>query len=355
MSRTREPRCHWDGEAWFNPEHLKECSEPGCRGCKPCPEDHCALRGSCPEHVQHAAGIVTCPSCIGRARKALNRIDDLYAVAGTLVAARTMNVGVLLEEAADDGVDSEALYLVGPAATPEQWSEKRRRLTMAFDSRGWCDYPRPEALADDDAHHPYAVLARWDQALREQYGPTTDLFVTVSSATDYLRKLLAGPFAHSREFEEFDGEIKAVQTHLEEVIHNSRVPEQGRQCPRCIELTGKGRRLQKRYAMGTSEAAKRGDLDTWHCQDVAEHWWSEKDYRDRVAADYIEHATALTADQLGQRLDCRPGTIRVWANRGKVTKRGRDHLGRQLYDVAEAEQAHRDTLADAPSVDEPAL
>lgn len=347
MSRT-EPSCRWDGErGWLTVEHERDCSAIACGGCKPCPKTHCAMRGSCPSHVEAEAGLRTCPRCVGAVRRDLGLLGDLYAVAATVVTARTWDVGTLLEEVEVVGVESEALNLVGPAADPGQFAERRRRMAASYDDRGWCEWPRIEVMADDDPHHPYAVLGRWDMAMREQYGPQTDLFITVTSALDYLTGLLAGPFPHEDEFEDFAREIAGCRNHLEGVIHDSRAPESGRPCPRCAESAGKGPRLQKRYAehlkLKQDERCQRdgcrtcaGRDDTWHCPDVPEHWWPEEDYRLRVASDYVQHAHALTADQLGERLGVKPGTIRVWANREQIRKRGRDHLGRQLYDVSDA-------------------
>jgi hypothetical protein len=352
-----DPACRWSTEhGWLSPEHLRDCPNQGCTGCKPCPKTHCAMRGSCSNHVTIDAGLRTCPRCIGSARRELMHIGDLYAVAGTMVALRTIEVGALLEEAAEGGVDSEALYLVGPAAAPEQWSEKRRRLGATFDARGWCDYPRPEGLAEDDPHHPYSVLARWDQALREQYGPITDLFVTVTSAIDYLLGLLAGPFPHGDEFEDFVKEIGACRSHMETVIHDSRTPELGRPCPRCVEANGKGPRLRKRYASGDDERTRRGDHDTWHCSDVAEHWWTEHEYRDKVAVDYLEHASELPATELAQRIGVSLSTIRKWTARAwdesagewaapRLVSRRKGADGRKVYSVAAATAVRDERLS----------
>ncbi len=331
--RDHEPRCHWNPDTgWLTPEHVRDCTAGDCGGCKPCPATHCAMRGTCANHVDDNAGIRTCPSCIGATRRKLGGISDLYAVAGTLVAERTPDVGALLDEAAESGIDSEALNMVGPAASHEQWSEKRRRLAAEFDARGWCTFPRPEALAEDDPHHPYAVLSRWDITLRDQYGPQTDLFVTVTSAVDYLTKLLAGPFAHSDEFEDFSRDIAKCHNHLETVIHDSRTPEVGRPCPTCGEGDTKAPRLQKRYAAHTKvKPGEQCDLhdcrtcagrdDTWHCPRVPEHWWSEDDYRLRVASDYLKHAAELPIIDLADRCGVPASTIRRWAS---TTKRMAD-------------------------------
>lgn len=361
---NQEIPCRWGGAelGWLMPEHGRDCADAGCAGCKSCSKTHCAMRGSCPSHVNVAVGERTCPVCIGGVRRDLSKVGDLYALVETAVDARSLDIGALLEEATEGGIDAEAFNLIGPAAAPEQYAEQRRRLGVAYEQRGWCDWPRHERFRDDDPHHPYSVLGRWDLAMREQYGPQTDLFITVTSAIGYLTGLLAGPFPHDDEFEEFARDVARCRSHLEAVVHDSRAPEVGRPCPRCAEATGKGPRLQKRYAAHpklkpgercTADSCRTcvGFFDTWHCPDNSEHWWSEEDYRLRVASDYLEHAKALTADQLGQRLGVKPGTIRVWANRDQVRKRGKDHLGRQLYDVEDATRRSGSAQAAAVGAD----
>jgi hypothetical protein len=332
------PKCHYDAElGWVTPEHVRDCDDHGCAGCKPCGKTHCAMRGRCSEHVEAAAGIRTCPRCIGKVRTRLTRIENLYALADVAVELRANDSGALLDEAAESGIDGEAFNLVGPAADPAQWAERRRRVVAADRARGWCDYPRHGALDPDDERHPYAVLGRWDYALREEYGPQTDLFITVSRAADYLRGLLDGPFPHGDEFEDFDRETTACLTHLEAVIHDSRAPEEGRHCPVCIEQFGKGPRLRKRYADHDTTGAS----DTWHCLDNSAHWWTESDYRSRVASDYLEYAVALTAADMQAQYRIKPGSLRTWAARGLVRKRGKNDQGLTLYDVADARSCKR--------------
>lgn len=366
----KPPRCTYTTElGWMTPEHVRDCTEVDCRGCKPCGEDHCAMRGRCASHVNHAAGIVTCPGCIGKARKDLTAIVVLYALAAQDVELRGLETNPLLDEA-EAGVDSEAFNLVGPAATHEQWSERRNRLIALNERRGWCEWPRHESLADNDPHHPYAVLGRWDLAMRENYGPQTDLFVTVSSSAAYLLNMLGDhPFSHSDEFEDFAREIATCRKHLEQITHDARVPEEGRHCPTCVDLYSKGPRLRKHYAqhpeLKAGEHCKKpprtaqqltgcticiGDGDTWHCPDNGEHWWSEYDYRTKVATDYVLYATELTMSDLPQRTGIAAGTLRRWAGRTplgivdgvrmygepKLKARGRNAEGRKVYRVKDA-------------------
>lgn len=335
---SRKPRCHYDGErGWCTPEHQRDCTDRGCRGCRPCGKTHCAMRGRCPEHVEPASGERTCPRCIGKVRADLAAVEDLYAT--------------MAEEAEHGGVESEAFVLHGPAADPDQWEARRQRRIGDDAARGWCDYPKHEALRVDP-WHPYTVLGRWDMAMREQYGPPTDLLTSVTRSADYLRGLLAGPFPHGDEFEEFASELARCRAHLETVAHDSRAPEEGRHCPWCIDQRGKGPRLRKRYAAhpglppGMRCAAPEGKCricggleDTWHCPDVPEHWCSERDYRNRVAADYRKHARLLTAADIHAEYGIKPATLRKRAERDPLIRRGKNDHGQQLYDVTRARKA----------------
>ena len=343
-----ESRCHYDAElGWLGAEHLRACKATDCKGCKPCGKTHCALRGRCPEHVNIEVGERTCPRCIDRARVDLLAIEQLYAVA-------------MRDEVTYAGTDSEAFTLIGPVADRGQWEARRQRRVSADEARGWCDYPRHELLRPLDPYHPETVLGGWDIALRETYGPPTDLLTNVSRSVAYLTGLLAGPFPHGDEFEAFTAEIVTCRTHLEAVVHNSRAPETGRHCPRCIELRGKGPRLRKRYGAhpglppGHRCAAPIGKCkicdgrdDTWHCPDVGAHWWTEEDYRRHVASDYVEHADELPAAELADRLGVPLSTVRKWAARvwddaarayrePALKARRKSADGRKVYRVADA-------------------
>lgn len=367
-----KPTCHYDAErGWLTVEHVRDCREAGCDGCKPCGETHCAMRGRCSNHVKYdEIGERTCPRCIGKTRRDLSAIVELYALIDVDVEVRMNDISALLEEAAQSGIESEAFNLIGPAADPWTWSERRRRLEVLYERRGWCDWPKHEGMAKDDPHHPYAVLGRWDMACREQYGPQTDLFITVSSAADYLARLLDDhPFPHCDEFEDFTREIADCRGHLEQITHDAKVPEEGRHCPRCTEDHGKGPRVVKRYAAHpklkrgeqcdqppySREEPKGcricvGDEDTWHCPDEPEHWWTEYDYRSRVAVDYVQHATELPILELAERTGIAASTLRRWAGRTLVAivdgesvygpprlkARGRNAQGRKVYRVEDA-------------------
>ena len=91
---TKPPTCTYDTErGWCTPEHLRDCKAADCRGCRPCAEDHCELNGRCAEHVEHEAGIYTCPRCILTVRKNVRRywpfdVDGILRISASTSVVR---------------------------------------------------------------------------------------------------------------------------------------------------------------------------------------------------------------------------------------------------------------------------
>lgn len=274
----------------------------------------CSARASCAREVEPPE--ITCPVCLGRTRSNLDKIAYL---------ATQMPV-----EAIYAGINSEAAYLAGPAADPTTWSARRvyvARTTGVMQA----------SLEDDDPWHPYSVLTRWQMMIEEDYGLRDTRKMTISGAAAFFARD-DGRFLHrfandpEQDFPLFAREVAACLTHLEAVIHDSRVPELGAPCPECSDEAGFADRLVKRYV----DEDPTGASDRWVCPLDPGHYWSEADYRMRVGANYLAYAAALTADQIRDQYRIAPGTLRRWAAEGKVAKRGRDGHGRQMYDVAEA-------------------
>lgn len=278
------PLCTWDAdEGWTTPDG------------RPCPKTHCALKGRCAHHVDTAAGIVTCPSCIGKVRRDLRAVAAMYAVD-------------LPDEAADSGTNSEAVNMLGPAV-PGVGVDWRR---------GWCEWPHRD-------EHPLIVLGDWDMALRERYGPATTLRITVPRAVAYLSDLLAGDFPHGDEFEAFAKSIAALRVRMERVIHDERGPDKGAPCPTCqASDPDHAPRLVKRWADGKGADAVAGRHDTWHCPADPEHWWSQADYELTIEAAHRERVKAgrwLTIADLCERTGRKPGWVRKWAMRDRIRTR----------------------------------
>lgn len=309
MTRT----CYsYDRRFWLRDRHLDGC-DGECAGCEPCP-DHCGCRRGCPEHLDPAHPI-TAPACVGRTRADLATIVDASAL--------------MLPEAIVKGVDSEAANLAGPAADPEAWSWHR---VSALEGR--VDHVSLEE--DDDTAHPVSVLGRWAYMIRDAYGHTADELATVTRCADYLDGLLTQLAQDAgQDWPTFAGEVRACRTRLEAVLHDSRRPETGAPCPRCAEdddTTPPPLVLQR------NEGDVSGASDRWTCPRCRARW-SIAEYRLRVGTEYLLHADRLTASQLHAAYRIKPATIRKWAERGRVAKRGRNAAGQQLYDVADARAA----------------
>lgn len=291
------------------------------------------MRGRCPHHVQHAAGIVTCPRCIRRVRKDVDAIVELW-------------IRVLVFDVVVDGIDSEAMNLAGAAASPAQYAEKRQRIAARYDAQGWCDWPRLESTLDDDAHHPYAVLARAAQALEDAGWITVAPWDwnVVRAAAAIRTALDETGFPQGDEFAALAAELATCRAHLENVDHDSRAPDLGRPCPACVQAHGKGPRLRKRHASHPgSKPGQRcsdtlcpiceGRADAWHCPDDPAHAWTDDEYRNRVDADYVQHADWLASADMIERTGVSRGSLTGWASRGHVAKRTQE--GRVVYRVAD--------------------
>lgn len=307
-----------------NDEHYDDCETGDCQGCWPCvpktengdPLKHCTARGSCTEHVK--SGILTCITCLSKTRNRVRRIVELTP----LLPVAAVESG---------SVDSPAVNLAGPAASPAGWSD--RKVEAIRDGT-------VDTLPDDDPEHPYAVLGRWQMMLeddpRECYPVDRDP-ITVAGAADYLNGVLA-QFAQDDEqdFPLFVREGATCLNRIKSVLAVAQQSEKGAPCPTC-SLRAKAPRLVLHH----DQRDRSGASDRWQCPDVKGHRWTDAEYRMRVGADYLEHADKLTARQMAEQYDVKEGSVRGWAAKETedgeplVRKRGKDHNGLTLYDVAD--------------------
>lgn len=302
-------RCRYvEGYGYFLRAHELNCRED-CDGCQPCTHDdagnpvrHCTARTRCTSHLGSSEAL-TCARCIGRTRQDIAEIVSMS--------------DELIDEAVEDGVDSEAADLAGPAADPEaaMW----RRLAGA---------ERLSEVSIEPDRHPLTVLGTWDFMWREDYDQPTTRRCTITAAATYLDGML-GRVAQdeNQDWPLFASEIASCRTHLAEVLHLAKRPEKGAPCPACAAEPA----LVKHY----DERDTTGKSDTWRCP-ACRQSWSEQDYRLWVTADYLEHAKALTASNMQMMHGIKPGSLTGWATAGKVRKVGKDQHGRQLYSVDDA-------------------
>jgi hypothetical protein len=168
-----------------------------------------------------------------------------------------------------------------------------------------------------DELHPLWVLGTWEQVWRDHLEHYTIAPITVASAHAYL-DMQIGYMAEQVEpaFDEFARELRGCRAHLENVLHDGIREERGAPCVQC------------------EKPMTRVD-DDWHCR-TCHRVATEAEYRFAVGVAYRAHAPHLTAADMAERIGVKASIIRVWAVRGHVGKRGKDHNGLTLYDVEDA-------------------
>ena len=243
------------------------------------PTNHCTARIGCAEHI--GANDLTCARCIGRARTDVRQIVSLAAL--------------MLPVALGAGVNSEAANLAGPAADPRSVRERREAMRRHLDT--WevlgriSERQHLHALAvmpDDDEHHPYNVLTRWQMMLSEDYRHPLPIVLSVMGAGAYLERNL-GMVAQDDEqdFPLLARELRKCRSHLEAVLGDAEKAEKGQPCPSCRD---ESRMVRLRRNWG--HWCEREDCerihyadesgDRWTCPRNPAHWWTEEAYRKYV-------------------------------------------------------------------------
>jgi hypothetical protein len=178
--------------------------------------------------------------------------------------------------------------------------------------------------SDADPVPPLLTLATWEDAWRDHLGHEAAGTASVPDAAAYLDLMLTR-MAQDFEipFSDFARDIRQTRGRLEDVLHDGVREETGAPCPKC------DRALVKEY--GRNE-----HFDRWNCPSrKCGTWYLDAEYRRWVSDDYRANADRLTAQDMAAQFETTAGAVRGWASQGKVRRRGKDHSGRQLYDVAD--------------------
>jgi hypothetical protein len=314
IPRDKPRPCYRDrdnGVRFIKDAHRPDCVEVDCKGCQVCPErHHCTAKRNCSWHLDE--GVLRCGRCLAGVRRDLRWIGDLSA----LVAVQALA----------DGVNSRAANLAGPAADPRalaEWQVARKSYLRAFEERGRITEEQHlhalEALsADDDEHHPYAVLTRWQMMLSEDYGHELPRRLSTLGALGYLdRQLHRVANDEEQDFDLLRSELRDCRRHLESVLHNDTERDKGAPCPTCREARRAeweaaerdGReverkrlpRLERHYAHWCDdETCQRihfadDGSDVWRCPRDASHWWTQNGYAELLQARRTSVASRTTA------------------------------------------------------------
>lgn len=258
---------------------------------------------------------LTCATCLGRTRQRVAAI----VVMSTALLGEAIKAGAR-------GLTSEAFALAGPAADPEAWGYRRMSALAQRIDPGWLD-------DQIDMHHPAWVLGTWAREIREHLTLDATPRPTLTEAAALLDQHLTR-LAHDPDFAytELDDDIRLCHDHIERVLHLDEHHDRGVKCPECEDA-----RLRKEYADDERD-------DRWVCS-ACRQWWSDKDYRTRIADDLVEYAPTLTLTDMATRVRVAASTLRTWAQREVIKPVGRDHNGRKTYDV-KAVEAARDARAE---------
>lgn len=312
--------------------------------------DHCQMP-RCARHLgDHEPRI--CHRCVGKVREHLERIQTLCAWAPVVAATASL--------------DSAEVALAGPVADPNTHAARRRwamrgglcRCERCPDleptpegpaCKDWrtCKHHTcrrivgrptcPDLLAwldnADDERHPLWVLGGWDLLVAEHFGHRRTMRVTIGGASGYLTANLTDLARHEDfAFDELAREVKGCVEHVENVLALALRQQRGAPCPVCYQSGRQAKPLVREYA----EDEPDDSLDTWVCpRSECGEVWTVEQYDKYVERGHREQADRLTARAMAAEYRISEGSIRGWASKGLIRKRGRDQQGLTLYDVTD--------------------
>lgn len=243
-----------------------------------------------------------------------------------------------------------AMVALGPVANLEAWQNRvDTALRMAYEN----GLTLPTIDDDSDDEPPLQTLLFWSEEWRREHGYELDgRLPSLSSEAAFLRWALNWAWDNEVKFDDFAKDVRATRARLENLLHAGRRSDRGVQCFDCqVDLIRPSRDLQTiRHCDGHDGVCTiphrhcphdRGGLaDEWVCPSC-ERRYDEDSYRRAVTHAHFVHAAWLPLELCAERTGEKPGTIKVWAHRGKVAKRRDLETGRMLYSV-------EDTLAQRP-------
>lgn len=317
MTQDRKRSCRYDPATGWRlvvNRHDEACDDGACRGCQRCLERHCVVCAA--EHTSESEPL-TCASCVASLRQAL--VDIVRLVHELPVhACLGGDEGRLAAGAPIPG--SDATVLLGPG------SDGRAQTHALVNGR---DAPHAVDEYRGDPEPPLSLLASWEDDWRLTFGHGGGPRATLGRARAYLDEHLSKAAQEHLAFDEFAADIRRCLARLEDVTHDGLRDESGAPCVHC------GTNLV-RHAAPPQPSGVNGDRgglrDEWRCP-RCRRAYDMHSYWNAVRAAYTAHATALTDREIEAQYGVPRGTVRVWANRGVVRRRGKDTRGRRLYDV----------------------
>lgn len=314
----RKRSCRYDADLGWRvlPErHHDACNGgmSGCRGCQRCRERHCIVCAA--EHVSEAEPL-TCPACVASVRQALADVVRLVHEL-PVQAALGGDEGRLAAGAPIPGAD--ATVLLGPGSDGRA---QTRAMLLGEPEDSDLEFR-------GDPEPPLSLLASWEDDWRMTFGHGGGPRATLANARAYLDEHLTRAAQTHPAFDEFAAAVTRCRARLEDVLHDGVRDETGAPCVHC-------RTNLVRRALPPQPARRDGDRgglrDEWHCP-RCRRVYDSGSYWNAVRAAYLAHASTMTDREIEAQYGVPRGTVRVWAKRGIVRRRGKSDRGRQLYDV----------------------
>ena len=267
---TKPPAtCRRVDDTYLTRQHHPDCKSTACTGCQPCTHDHagnpvrhCPVRRYCTSHLsplEHA-----CPDCLGRIRRNLRTIPEQLAR--------------MPAWAIDAGIESEQMMLTRPAQHPADYT----RQQVANAAAGLVTF-------EPDYRDPYYALVMREQHIRWMLGHPPTCAQPLTRTTDYLDRVLdqlATP-EHLPLLADLARTARSIHDHLDQLEHNSHLPDLGAPCPNCGPKPPQLQRRRSHWCTRpdcTREHDATGAKDTWECPSCGA-WWTEADYRLWVSED----------------------------------------------------------------------
>lgn len=274
----------------------------------------------------------TQPDAVTKVARDLREIEDLH--------------GSLEDQAVHQANDHEmpggdAMVALAGVANLEAWQHRvDTALRIAYQHGD----KLPELDDEEDYEPPLQTLLFWSEQLRREHDAEYGQRPTVASEASFIRHMLGWMWDNEPHFADFADDIDEAKRRLEDLVAAGKRDQRGVQCFDCqVDLTRKSRdRREYRHCTGhdgvcTIPHARcphdRGGLaDEWRCPSCDRRYDTEA-YHRAVGHAHFAHADYLTLDECAERTSEQPGTIKVWATRGKVRKRKDLVTGRMTYNV----------------------
>ena len=307
--------CIWRGSLeprGIKARHIDTCRDGGCKGCLPCPADHCVVCGI--EHVEQQ----TCPTCIAATREDVSELRDLYA---TLPAHRISGGNDGMLEAGRDIPGGEAAAMLAPGSDGRAvpWARERGD-DVSHIADEWAAELAP----------PLMALVSWQEDWMSTLGTNVpDEAATLNDAAAFLLDRLSWAAQRHDAFDAFATEMRQQRAHIEDVLHTGERPTLGAPCEVCNKPL-------ERIMAATQ------DNDRWWC-DRCKKSLGLGEYVERVSKVARKHKGWLTSRDMAEEHRIPRGSLTAWASLGDVRKRLDMNLGRQVYNVKDALKKRDDT------------